>query len=281
MKTAASKRSSLAIQIFIATFTLMSAAVKGQQSTIIGSLQVFPENNPWNWDISNYEIHPNSVNYITSIGAGYIHPDFGTSNGIPYAVVGSNQDNIVINYTYYPDESDPGPFPIPLNAPIEGGSESTGDRHVIAVDTDNKLLYELYYAYPQTSSWDDAVLQELRIVSGSDFEAVKTVDENGDPIYPLTTSVHDLISNQKIQSSTYPNPFSVTAKIKFYVAKGGLVRIFVYNTLGDEITMLLQEEVTEGYHFVEFNGQNLPGGIYYYKISCGQQKETGKLVLLK
>jgi hypothetical protein len=54
---------------------------------------------------------------------------------------------------YYYQESDVGPYAIPLNAPIQGGSESTGDRHVISVDIDNCILYELFSGYPQTNSW--------------------------------------------------------------------------------------------------------------------------------
>ena len=54
----------------------------------------------------------------------------------------------------WPDESDPGPYAVPLNAPIEGGPDADGDRHAIAIDTTNCTLYELYAAYPGASSWE-------------------------------------------------------------------------------------------------------------------------------
>lgn len=107
-------------------------------------------------------VDPNSANLISSIGVNTgLHPDFGTvyngaPNGIPYVVVSGTQPRVPINYTAYGDESDPGPYPVPANAPIEGGPNSGGDRHVLVIDRDNWKLYELYRAFPITSgsSWN-------------------------------------------------------------------------------------------------------------------------------
>jgi hypothetical protein len=68
--------------------------------------------------------------------------------------VGANEGAVPITFTAYGDESDPGPYPMPLDAPIEGGPSSTGDRHVIAVDTSARMLYELFSAYPQATYWE-------------------------------------------------------------------------------------------------------------------------------
>lgn len=122
----------------------------------------FPSDNPWNQDISNEPVDPNSANLIASIGLNTgLHPDFGTvyngaPNGIPYVVVSGTQLRVPVNFTAYGDESDPGPYPVPADAPIEGGSSSTGDRHVLVIDRDNWKLYELGYAFPVNSgvSWD-------------------------------------------------------------------------------------------------------------------------------
>jgi hypothetical protein len=124
------------------------------------NIAVFPADNPWNTDISAYAVHVNSADFIRSIGAdGELHPDFGTvwdgaPNGIPYVAVPGSQPSVPINYTAYGAESDPGPFPIPDDAPIQGGSNANGDRHVIAIDRDNHMLYELYKAYKTASGWD-------------------------------------------------------------------------------------------------------------------------------
>jgi hypothetical protein len=82
-------------------------------------------------------------------------------------VVNSSQPQIPINFTAYGDESDPGPYPIPLSAPVEGGAQSTGDRHVLSVDTSNKILYELYSAYPQATQWDAACGAKFDLTSNA------------------------------------------------------------------------------------------------------------------
>jgi hypothetical protein len=140
----------------------------------LGDFKVFPDDNVWKWDISHYQVHPNSAAYLASMGtATKLHPDFGTvwdgaPIGIPYLVVTSTQPLVPVVYTDYGDESDPGPFPIPLTAAIEGGPASDGDRHVIAVDKDRKILCELYYAFPKATSWEAS--------SGAKFDLTKNVD---------------------------------------------------------------------------------------------------------
>ncbi|HEV7683767.1 MAG TPA: hypothetical protein VGO68_16685 [Pyrinomonadaceae bacterium] len=124
--------------------------------------QLFPPDNPWNQDISGLPVDPNSANLIAGIGVNTgLHPDFGTvyngaPNGIPYVVVSGTQPRVPMNYTAYGDESDPGPYPVPPSAPIEGGPGSNGDRHVLVIDRDNWKLYELGRAFPVNNgaSWD-------------------------------------------------------------------------------------------------------------------------------
>ena len=161
------------------------------ESPNIGNLPIFPENNPWNWDIFAYEVHPNSDNYIDSIGPGTnLHPDFGTiwqgaPIGIPYVVVDDSQPLTDIIYTRYGNESDPGPFPIPLNAPIEGGTSSEGDRHVIAVDTVNAMLYEIYKSYPIDCHWEARSGAKYNLTSNElRPEGWTSADAAGLPIFP-------------------------------------------------------------------------------------------------
>ncbi|HLV43882.1 MAG TPA: hypothetical protein VKY39_02930 [Aggregatilineales bacterium] len=122
---------------------------------------MFPADNPWNTDVSGYALHPNSDTFINSIGAnGRLHADFGTVYqdapiGIPYVVVPQNQPTVPISFDV-DDESDPGPYPIPPDAPIEGGASSDGDRHVLVLQQGACKLFEVFYAFPQGngSSWD-------------------------------------------------------------------------------------------------------------------------------
>jgi hypothetical protein len=119
---------------------------------------LFPADNVWNTPINDLPLHPDSAAYVAAIGRDApVHPDFGSgvwppgSNspiGIPYVNVPGDQPRVAVSFDYA-DESDPGPYPIPPDAPIEGGPDSRGDRHVLVVDRDNCVLYELYAAYLQ------------------------------------------------------------------------------------------------------------------------------------
>ncbi len=138
-------------------------ASTGDQNGPLNGCPVFPADNPWNTDISNTTTYPvlsNSSQIVSQVLADdsnqNLHADFGGGGayGIPYVTVPGTQPSVPINYTEFGSESDPGPFPIPLGAPVEGGSSSTGDRHVIAIDRDHCRLYELYHGYPQQSSWN-------------------------------------------------------------------------------------------------------------------------------
>ena len=111
-----------------------------------------PNQAAWNQDISKAPRDPRSDAYIAYLGAAgaeRLHPDFGSPRayGIPFAVAGPGQRKLPVNYTAYGEESDPGPFPIPPRAPVEGGAGSDGDRHVLTVDTQSCTLVELYRAF--------------------------------------------------------------------------------------------------------------------------------------
>lgn len=122
--------------------------------------EILPPNNPWNQRVDRLPVARGSARQIASIGLDtVVHPDFGTvyngaPNGIPFAVVGKRTRRVHVHFGYA-DESDPGPYPLPPNVPIEGGRHSTGDRHVIVVDRDSCKLYELFSAYPHNggTSW--------------------------------------------------------------------------------------------------------------------------------
>jgi hypothetical protein len=110
----------------------------------------------WNQDISKAPLDPRSDQIIDAInrdGNDMLHPDFGSPRryGIPYAVVGKRAKRVKVNFTAYGDESDHGRYRIPLNAPVEGGSSSDGDRHVIAYDKARCKIYELGRAFPRRS----------------------------------------------------------------------------------------------------------------------------------
>jgi hypothetical protein len=141
------------------TATTIQPSAQNGNLPKIGNCTVFPSDNPWNQDISKLPVHQLSDYYISSIGlTKSLHPDFGgvsygKSWGIPFIAVTNSQPQITVTFTAYSGESDPGPYPIPLNAPIEGEPDNTGDRHVLAVNTDTCMLYEMYRAFPTEKGW--------------------------------------------------------------------------------------------------------------------------------
>jgi len=131
-----------------------------QTGPTLAGCPVFPGNNVWNVRVDHLPLDPNSAAYVATIGSSRgVHPDFGSGTwaggpiGIPYVIVAGSQPGVQIRFDYA-DESDPGPYPLPSDAPIEGGSTSTGDRHVLVVDRDTCTLYETFSSYPQADgSW--------------------------------------------------------------------------------------------------------------------------------
>ena len=170
--------------------------------------QVFPSDNAWNEDISNAPVDPNSDNLIAGIGLNVnLHPDFGTvwngaPNGIPYIVVAGNQTPVPINFTAFGSQSDPGPYPVPSNAPIEGGPNSTGDRHVLVIDRDNWKLYEMYRAFPinNGASWNADSGAVFDLNSNALRPAGWTsADAAGLPIFPGLVRYEEVFEQQEIK----------------------------------------------------------------------------------
>jgi hypothetical protein len=118
---------------------------------------VFPADNAWNRDISASPVDPRSADYIAAISAdghAFLHPDFGSNPdyGIPYVVVPASQPLVPVSFVEFPDESDPGPYPLSSDMPIEGGG--AGDSHVLVLRQGECKLYELYHAsYSQADGW--------------------------------------------------------------------------------------------------------------------------------
>lgn len=142
------------------TPTVTSTPTPTPKPPQIGNCDIFPADNIWNTSIVAAPVAERSEAYVNTIGrTKTMHPDFGSGLwndgpiGIPFITVPSNQAKVNVTFDYA-DESDAGPYPVPTDAPIEGGPNSHGDRHVLMLDHDNCLLYELYAAYPQEDgSW--------------------------------------------------------------------------------------------------------------------------------
>ena len=171
---------------------------------ILATLQVFPADNPWNEDVSQRPSAPNSQAIVAAIGAN--KPlDFNLD--MNFVVVPPNQRRVPVKITLYPGESDPGPFPVPDNMPIENwplhrnedtralpgpGStlddiqrHGTGDRHGIVVDPVNGMLYEFYQARKTSSGWEAAQASVFDLKSNRMRpEGWTSADAAGLPVFP-------------------------------------------------------------------------------------------------
>ena len=190
---------------FAASYTIAQSCSQmslGRAASLHGFIP-FPADSLWNQDISSAPVDPNSDRYINVIGSTTpLHPDFGAGEyagqtiGIPYVVV-SGSPFVGIKYTAYGNESDPGPMPIPKNAPIEGyPNPGNGDRHVLVLDRDNCWLYELYSSYPQTNgTWNAASGAVWDLLNDEQRPYTWTsADAAGLPVFPGLTRYDEVAS---------------------------------------------------------------------------------------
>jgi len=182
---------------------------------------LFPSDNVWNADISSLPRHALSDAYVASIGAGVgLHPDFGTlyngaPNGIPYAAIPASQPGVPVTFRYA-DESDPSPYPIPPDAPIEGGPKSHGDRHVLLVQAGTCKLYELFAAHPrqQGRRWTAGSGATWDLGSNAlRTDTFTSADAAGLPILPGLVR-HDEVANGAIHHALR---FTVPASQRAYL----------------------------------------------------------------
>jgi hypothetical protein len=216
------------ILILAAVCTLAGTAPAGTPDLgIDASLhgkQVFRIDDPWNQDVSSRPVDPASSAIIAKIGARRpLHPDFGTvyngqPNGIPYIVVPGETKKLNVSFMEYGDESDQSPYPIPPNAPIEGGAGSDGDCHVLVIDRDNWMLYELWHA----KSFDNG--RRWQAGSGAIFDLSKgttrtggwtSADAAGLPIFPGLVRYDEVIGQREISHALR---FTVRKSRRAYLA---------------------------------------------------------------
>lgn len=146
----------------LAAIAVIAAGLVGCRATIPGApgCSTFPADSVWHAPVTALPVHLRSTAFVNAIGStAGIHADFGSGLyaggpiGIPFVTVAGTQARVPVTFQY-DDQSDHGTYPIPADAPIEGGASSTGDRHVLVVDRDACELYELFDAHHQPDgSW--------------------------------------------------------------------------------------------------------------------------------
>lgn len=176
---------------------------------------ILPTTNIWNTPVDGLPRDDRSDAYVRSIGQdGGLHPDFasglfaGQPVGIPFVVVPSSQPLVPIVFTASGDESDPGPYPVPADAPIEGGSCADGDRHVLVVQEGSCLLYELFNARVRPDGgWNADSGAHFDLTSNAlRPEGWTSADAAGLPILP------GLVRYEEIEQGVIPHALRFTAR---------------------------------------------------------------------
>lgn len=177
----------------------------------IGGCPVFPADNIWNVPIDKMPVDPRSQQYVASIGAQKgLHPDFGSGSidgvpiGIPFVVVPMKEPKVAINFRRFgdeepaSDESDPGPYPIPRTAPIEGGPKSQDDRHVIVIQEGSCTLFELYKAVLNPDGSWNAVSAARFDLEGHELrtDSWTSADAAGLPIFPGLVRAEEIAAGE-------------------------------------------------------------------------------------
>jgi hypothetical protein len=214
------------IVILVIKALLLSGAVYAQQMADYSG-PVFPSDHALNMPIDDLPVHPNSLHYVASIGENTsLHPDFGTywndegtmrPMGIPYNVVGAGQTFVPITFVMYPEESDPGPWPIPQNPFIETVTDwrdtDEGDRHMLIVDSNTHILYETgnVYGNANGSSWQGGCGAVFDLNSNDLRPQTWTsADAAGLPIFPLLIR-YDEVELALASGGEIPHPIRFTA----------------------------------------------------------------------
>jgi len=182
---------------------------------------VFPGDSIWNTPVDGLPVDPRSDDYVASIGADApLKADFGPALyegapiGIPYVVVPADQPMVAIHFVPFGDEteaaaeeSDAGPYPVPADAPIEGGPEGTGDRHVLLVQERSCTLYELYKAAPNADGSWNAMSSARFDLEGHELrpDGWTSADAAGLPIFP------GLVRHEEVASGEIGHALRFTA----------------------------------------------------------------------
>jgi hypothetical protein len=135
---------------------------------------------------------------------------------------------------------------------------------------------------PQNYSWTD-----LAVTPGTWFYRLRQIDLDGtvhysEPIRPAATTE---VAGRPLPThfslgQNYPNPFNPMTRIEIALPHESHVRLEVYNVLGQRMAMLLNDQRTAGYHIVEFDGRNLPSGMYFYRMTVEREAAFLKTMIL-
>jgi hypothetical protein len=172
---------------------------------------------------------------------------------------------------------------------VEAGDHSTA---LVLSGGGNTFLYQAYLGRVQISANDtlDVFVDDEAIQTGQTgplvgdvcrtwYDGVSYAEVGNGSVVSVSKQVN--VPNEFVLGQNYPNPFNPMTTIDYSLPKDGYVSLKVYNLLGQEVAMLVGKEMVAGSHRISWNAQDLPSGVYFYKITVGSYSKTNKMVLLK
>jgi hypothetical protein len=183
-----------------------------EADAVVSALEVFPPDNPWNQLVTDWPVHPNSAKLVAAVGANKV---LRANDDMAYVIVPPDQAKVDVKLVQYAGESDPGPYPVPPNVPIEGWPgnyrrnpktkdltlddvqrdklKQGGDRHAIVVDPTNRMLYEFYTLRKTDGGWEAACAAIFDLKSNKlRPDGWTSTDAAGLPIFPAIVRFDEL-----------------------------------------------------------------------------------------
>jgi len=132
-----------------------------------------------------------------------------------------------------------------------------------------------------TTERQDYYYSDKNLSNGKYFYRLKQIDYLGRYEYSDVLEVDYRTFKDYLLEQNYPNPFNPTTTIGFGIKERSFVKVVILNNIGEEVAVVVNEEMESGFHQVEFNAVNLPSGVYFYQLIAGEFTSIKKMILLK
>ena len=139
----------------------------------------------------------------------------------------------------------------------------------------DSITLDTIYSVGNSCNGDSLPINDLDKWNHAENFVINVVDE------PVFVQNDVKLPQRFVLNQNYPNPFNPSTKIEYIIQKSGIVLLTVYDVLGNEILTLINEEKPAGTYEVEFAGNDLTSGIYFYSLQIGPFVQTKKMLLLK
>lgn len=198
----------------------------------------------------------------------YHHYSHFQSPGAPFSY--NHIDSVYLDNYYMKSDS------IIRNHPLNALVRSDFSSVKLSVNLNLNLINEGFDFYYKVIAKDKGIIPHYNYLpNSSEYYQLK---------YSPSTTIYEgssILISKYFLFQNYPNPFNPLTSIEYSLAKGSYVNLYVYNFLGQVVSLLVNEYQSEGHHSAIFNGSNLSSGIYFYRLEAGDFSQTRKLILIK